>query len=208
MSKFVSKKYDVSNPGEQVRHETGTGRAAFDWRVSNIFFIGLRGSGKTTLAQETARLLGASCVDTDSLVEKEAGTSIADLVHREGWESFRDLEQRVLRRACAGRGQAVATGGGVVLRRENRQLMRESGFVFYLLASVDLLHQRLQSVPESGKRPSMGHDSLREELSACMREREPLYLETLHFILQAQKPVEELAQDVLSMLNPVAGGES
>jgi shikimate kinase len=206
MGEFVNKRYHVDHPGEQARHRKGAAAGrSFDQAWSNVFLVGLRGSGKTTLAREAALRLNVSRVDTDEIAEEEAGTSIADLVRREGWESFRDLEQRVLRRVCGRTGQVVATGGGIVLRLENRRLMRENGLVFYLMASPDLLVQRLTDVSGSGTRPSMGYGSLHEELVACMQERETLYLETLHFMLQAQKPVSELTDDLLFMLGHAGG---
>lgn len=162
---------------------------------SNIFLVGLRGSGKTTLGKVGAKRSGRSFVDTDELVEARAGKSVADLVAEGGWDAFRALESEVLAEVCAGDGQIVATGGGIILAEANRVLMRASGKVFYLAAEPALLAARLLQDPKAAQRPALTGQPLAEEMRALFEERQPLYMNTADFILHAGAPLHELADD-------------
>ncbi len=201
-SRFIKEKFHVHDPQARKVHRHGDAakRPSFSLREGNIFFLGPRGSGKTTLALEVASLLNTEMIDTDTEVERLAGCSISDIVSRQGWEAFRDREEEVLRRVCAMPGRAVATGGGIVLREGNRDLLRQSGPVFYLLADVPLLLQRLQAEANETKRPALTGLPLQEELTQTLRERDPLYQECLDFILPAHRTPQELADSVLQTL--------
>lgn len=200
MVEFIKKKVEVEEPdARQVWRRGEACRDRFDLERSNIFFIGLRGSGKTTLAREVAARLGAEYRDTDLLVQDRSGQTITDLVQGKGWDAFRDLEQEVLAELCGQSGQVVATGGGIVLRPENRALLKDRGRVFYLMASPPLLASRLRQ-QDADHRPGLTNLPLEQELSQTLQEREPLYYETLHFILQADTSVDELCGSVLTAL--------
>jgi len=200
MVDFIKKKVEVEDPdARQVRYKGERVRGMFDLDRSNIFFIGLRGSGKTTLARHLARELQGEFRDTDILIADRAGQTITDLVKASGWEAFRDLEHEILAEVCASKGQVVATGGGIVLRSDNRELLKESGQVFYLMATPPLLVTRLQAEP-CDHRPGLTGLPLEQELSQTLQEREPLYFDSLHFILQADNPVQDLAGSVMTSL--------
>lgn len=202
MGRFIKEKVEVHNPGETKvrRHGESLEEPSFSLERDNIVFLGLRGSGKTTMARELASRLGVEAVDTDAVVQERAGRSIAAIVEQSGWQAFRDLEQDVLREICSNPGRIVATGGGVVLRQANRRILRSCGAVFYLLADIPLLMQRLQKEEDRGERPALSQESLEEELVRTLREREPLYYECLDYILPAQNAPLELADSVLQTL--------
>ena len=202
MGRFIKEKVEVHNPGETKvrRHGESLEEPSFSLERDNIVFLGLRGSGKTTVARELASRLGVEAVDTDTVVQERAGRSIAAIVEQSGWQAFRDLEQDVLREICSTTGRIVATGGGVVLRQANRRILRSCGAVFYLLADIPLLMQRLQKEEDRGERPALSQESLEEELVRTLREREPLYYECLDYILPAQNAPLELADSVLQTL--------
>jgi shikimate kinase len=202
MARFIQEKVRVKNPGETKvrRHGETLDQPPFSLEQGNIVFLGLRGSGKTTLAREVASRLGIDWVDTDAVIQERAGRSIAAIVDQDGWQAFRDLEEEVLRETCATPGCVVATGGGVVLRPANRQRLRSCGAVFYLLADIPLLVQRLQQEADQGGRPALSSSSPEEELIQTMREREPLYHECLDYLLPAEQTPQELADRVLQTL--------
>ncbi|MFO7801339.1 MAG: shikimate kinase AroL [Desulfovermiculus sp.] len=207
MQRFIQHKVDVEDPGARGKHKHGASlqHAPVDLSATNVFFIGPRASGKTTLARAVALELGLVCVDTDELVQKTSGKSIASVVQDHGWEAFRDLEHKVLEQVCAQAGQAVATGGGIILREDNREIMRSTGWVFYLLAQPDVLQARLAEQNDEAWRPSLSGMSPDTEAGQIMAEREPLYLQTLHYILPADREVAELVQDVQERLGVIGG---
>src|SRR6516225_5630423 len=93
----------------------------------NLFLVGYRGTGKTTVARLLAARLGWEWVDADAVLEGRYGRSIRRIFADEGEAGFRDKEAAVLVDLCRGRRQVVATGGGVVLRPENRARLRAAG---------------------------------------------------------------------------------
>ena len=203
---FISKKSEVEE--QNLTGVYGKGKYGvrpweaeqMDKPAPNLFFVGLRGSGKSTVAKALAAKAGLPLLDTDELVQAKAGKTIAEIVAEDGWDAFRALESQVLAEACAADGQAVATGGGMVLDPANRVLMKERGKVVYLMASLPLLTTRLTADPAAAQRPSLSGKPLNEELLETMREREPLYLEIADLILGAERPVDELAEDLAEKL--------
>ncbi|MBU1003782.1 MAG: shikimate kinase AroL [Proteobacteria bacterium] len=160
-----------------------------------VFFVGLRASGKTSLGRLAAERLGLPFADTDQLVVQKAGRSIAEIVEAQGWDEFRRLETEVLREV-AGRPLVVATGGGIVLAEENRDLLRQGGPVFYLLATTLLVVGRLTRDMDPASRPPLTELPLTEEMGQLREERDPLYMEIARFVLHAEEPLEELVAEV------------
>src|SRR4051812_32333065 len=104
-----------------------------------LFLVGPRGGGKSTVARLLAERLGWAWADADVLLERRAGMTIREVFEREGEAGFRDREAAVLRELCGLRDHVIATGGGVVLREENRDAMRRAGDVIYLTADPETL---------------------------------------------------------------------
>ena len=121
---------------------------------TNIVLVGMPGCGKTTVGRELARLSGKPFVDLDEKIVDSAGTSIPEIFAQEGEETFRHLESLVLDDICTKGGQVIATGGGAVLREDNRAAMRRTGRVYFLRRDLDQL-------PKEG-RPLSQRDSLEE----------------------------------------------
>ncbi len=200
-ARFIKKKHQVAEADRTATYQqSGTGRASFDMGSSNLFFIGPRCCGKTTVAREVAQALGGGFVDTDQLIVDRIGMSISDYVAAQGWEAFRDVEEQVLETVCSRTGQVVATGGGAVLRPESCRRMQRAGEVFYLLADVPTLRERIEKDPNQAQRPSLTGESAAEELARTVVEREPLYMSCATHVLHAHKPVQELVRDVLVAL--------
>ena len=100
-----------------------------------ITLVGMPGGGKSTVGRHLARQLGWAFVDSDSEIEKRIGCSVREFFDREGEDAFRDIEQKVIAELTSrsqAAGLVLATGGGAVLRRVNRENMRHGGTVVYL----------------------------------------------------------------------------
>ena len=148
----------------------------------SVILIGYRGSGKTTIGRKLADRLWQKFVDTDDLVIAAAGKSIKVIFEQEGEKRFRDLETEALRKACSLEDHVIACGGGVVLRDENRELIKDSGLkCIYLRCEPEVLLQRIQSDPlTAANRPSLtGLGGGIEEIITLLKQREPLYREVM-----------------------------
>ena len=97
-----------------------------------LFLIGYMGCGKSTLGRRLARRLGAEFADTDALIERREGASVADVFRYEGEERFREVEREVLEQTLAGTAAVVSTGGGLPVWRDNMARMNAAGFTVYL----------------------------------------------------------------------------
>jgi shikimate kinase len=151
-----------------------------------LSLVGLPGCGKSSVARLVARHYGYVCVDTDSVIEARVGMPIKDYFSAYGEASFRDVETQVLRDCLKTSVPTVlATGGGIVLRPENRELLQKQSLVFFLRSTPEELVRRLKG---DTKRPLLqGGDALRKlrELQAV---REPLYRQTAHYVVDAGRP--------------------
>lgn len=145
-----------------------------------IALVGLSGAGKSTVGRLLAGRLGWELHDTDALVERRSGRRIAAIFAEDGEARFRDLEAEVLRSALAASPCVVSTGGGIVLRGENRELLRRQAFVVWLDAPTDTLVARLQAHDE--ERPLLAADP-RARLEALRAERYALYAEIADLVV-------------------------
>src|SRR5262245_20417230 len=131
--------------------------------IGNIILIGYRGTGKTTVAQLLAGRLGWEAIDADRVLEARYGRSIREIFAEEGEAGFRDKEAAVLEESCRGQRAVLASGGGVVLRPENRQRVTAAGFVVWLTADPETIWQRLQGDQSTAdRRPALSVGGLAE----------------------------------------------
>ena len=138
-----------------------------------IALIGLPASGKTTVAQRLAGLLELPAQDLDRAIAREAGRDIPSIFAEEGEDGFRERESRALSLAADGETNVLATGGGVVLRPENRRVLKEKFFTVWLLVSPETAARR----STGGSRPLLeGHDA-ETRMRQLASERTPLYEE-------------------------------
>ena len=143
-------------------------------KKSNIVFIGLMGTGKTSIGKRIARVLGYQFIDTDEYVEKITEKKISDIFKKEGELRFRSEETLALRRLSEIKGYVISTGGGIVLREENRKMIKELGFVVHLDASDEKIYKRVSG---NKKRPLLQGPGLMEKIIKLREERNPLYSE-------------------------------
>ena len=125
---------------------------------------------------------------------------MADIVAAEGWEGFRHRETQALM-AVSAPETIVATGGGMVLAEINRRFMQERGSVIWLQASASVLASRLSAYPQSSQRPTLTGRPITEEMTEVLHQREALYQQTAHHIINAMQPPEQVAAQILDALS-------
>ena len=143
-------------------------------KPSRIFIVGPMGVGKTTIGRLLAKDLQLDFVDCDVEIEERCGASIAWIFDVEGETGFRLRETQMLDELTARQNIILATGGGSVLKQENRDYLRERGTVIYLDSSVDILVKR---TAKDKKRPLLRDLNPKEVLQKIKSQRDPLYRE-------------------------------
>lgn len=144
--------------------------------IEQIFLIGYRASGKTTVGKPLAEKLGLTFLDTDHLIRHKTGCEVADIVASEGWDGFRKYEAEALKEADIGSGKVIATGGGAILHKQFWEHKKDSSFVVWLFAEFETIINRLKfSQGEDLARPSLTGDTLYNEVESVLAERLPLY---------------------------------
>ena len=167
-----------------------------------LVLIGYRATGKTAVGAELARILNRPFVDLDQILVAEAGRSVAEIVARGGWEEFRRREKDLVARYRHGRGQVLATGGGVVLDPENVETLRENGVIIWLTADPATIQTRLEADrPRDAFRPSLtGGDTVNEVLEV-LKFREPLYRAAAQVIIDTtNESIPQVVQEILAAL--------
>ncbi|HGJ5857788.1 shikimate kinase AroL [Arsenophonus nasoniae] len=160
-----------------------------------LYLIGPRGAGKTTVGKTLAESRMCHFFDTDSLVKQNAKISIAEIVERDGWPRFRDLESRILR-SIQQPNSVISTGGGIILLKENRDFMKKNGCIIYLQVPSEVLINRLSADPETSQRPTLTGKPLAEEIVEVMQERESYYLDTADYIIDAALPTTKIVHQI------------
>ncbi len=153
----------------------------------SIYFVGLMAVGKSTVGRLLADSLDMQFYDTDHVIEERAGAPVAWIFDVEGEPGFRDREQHVIDELTQQDGIVLATGGGAVLRAENRRVLSARGCVVHLDSPLDRLVQRTQ---KDKKRPLLQGGDNREIFRRLLKERLPLYADVAdyRFVTDHQGP--------------------
>jgi shikimate kinase len=167
-----------------------------------LALVGLPGSGKSTVGRQLARRLGLGFQDSDHVIEQRLGCSIREYFEREGEVAFRDIEESVIHELLQAPPGVLATGGGAVLRPINRQRLRENAQVVYLRSAPDDLFRRLR---HDSHRPLLQVADPLGRLLSLFEERDPLYRETAHFIIETGRPSLSTLVNMVLMQLELAG---
>ncbi len=155
--------------------------------LEKIVLVGPMGAGKSTIGRLLARELQLPFQDSDAVIEERSGVDINWIFDEEGEEGFRLRETAALKDLIQKKRLVLATGGGIVLREENRQLLQQAQAVIYLSVSAEQLLKRTE---KDKKRPLLQVANPREKIEQLLAERESLYREvaTQVMITETQNP--------------------
>lgn len=160
----------------------------------NVFLIGPMGSGKSAVGRLLARLLDAPFYDSDAEIERRTGVDISYIFEREGEVGFREREREVIEELTRLEPVVLATGGGAVLRPENRRHLGERGHVVYLQTSVE---QQVHRVRHARHRPLLANVDPEVKLEQLMRDRAALYRSVAHATVTTDgRKVQSVAEEI------------
>lgn len=167
--------------------------------MENVFLIGFRATGKTTVAKILAGRLGLTPVDMDEVLRRRFGP-IDVIVAGHGWEWFRAREKELLAELAAKSGQVVATGGGAILHQDLWPQVMAAGLVVWLTAEPEVIRKRLQTdQATAAQRPSLTGRAAADEIEEVLASRAPLYRAGSHLFLPTDNtPPAELAERIYS----------
>jgi len=149
----------------------------------NIYLIGLMGSGKTTLGKSLAKKLNRPFIDTDQLIEQKSGVDVSMIFEFEGEMGFRERETKLLTEIALKKDQIISTGGGIILSKYNRDIIANSGIIFYLKTQPAELVMRLQN---DKTRPLLKGTNVKEKLNNLYAERSALYEMTADYVIETK----------------------
>lgn len=177
-----------------------------DRSAGNIILVGLMGSGKTSVGKVLARLLDKEFIDSDHEIERVTGVRIPVIFEIEGEAGFRARERKMIAEIVARENILLATGGGAVLAKENRDLLHAHGTVIYLRAPVKSLLKRTQ---RDRSRPLLQVPDPAAKLTELYEQRDPLYREAAHLIVDTgNQSVRTLAGQIEAKLKAQANQEN
>lgn len=165
---------------------------------TNLYLIGMMGAGKTTVGRILANRLNYHFFDTDAVIEQAAGQSITDIFATSGEDAFRTLETHVLSQLAPYKKLAIATGGGIVLQRQNWSYLHH-GVIIWLDVSVEQLYKRLKG---STNRPLLQDPDPQAKLRQILQQRQSLYAQAdVCVAIAPHETSDEVANRVLEALS-------
>ncbi|MGH8436080.1 MAG: shikimate kinase AroK [Pseudomonas sp.] len=166
--------------------------------MRNLILVGPMGAGKSTIGRLLAKELRLPFKDSDKEIEQRTGANIPWIFDVEGELGFREREQAVIAELCELDGVVLATGGGAVMRPENRSALRAGGRVVYLHTSVE---QQLDRTSRDRNRPLLRTADPAKVLGDLMRVRDPLYREIADVVIETdERPPRMVVQEILERL--------
>lgn len=159
----------------------------------NIILTGFMGVGKTSVGTRLAKDLGYTFVDTDALIEADQKTTITEIFSSFGEPYFRDVETRIIRQVLEGANQVVSTGGGAVIRDENRAAFKKAGFVVCLTARPEVIYERIK---QETHRPLLQTPDPLAKIRELLGSREKFYRQADFVFDTSTKSVDDVIGEI------------
>ena len=165
----------------------------------NLILIGPMGAGKSTIGRQVSSLLHYEFVDSDHEIEERSGADIPWIFDVEGEEGFRKRESAMIEELTQLSHIVLATGGGAIMREDNRRAIAAGGIVVYLRATVE---QQLARTSRDQNRPLLQTSDPRSVLTKLMEVRDPLYKEIADYVVETEQGgVKDVASKIASLVN-------
>ena len=164
---------------------------------ANIVLVGFMGTGKSAVGRVIAQKLEFHFIDTDDVIEQTSKAKISDIFAEHGEGYFRDLESQAVKSVALMKNQVVATGGGVVLRSSNIDLLRTGGPIFCLNATPKAIWDRVRS---SRSRPLLRGPEPLKKIETLLDKRAPYYALADHQIETTGVSVDRVADEIISYI--------
>lgn len=162
--------------------------------MKNIVLTGFMGTGKTTIGKVLAKALGRNLIDVDTEIEKDKGMKITEIFASMGEAKFRDMETEIAGKIATLTNVVISTGGGIVLRQENVELLRKNGIVVNLTAEPEIIYARLSGGTD---RPLLNVPDPLAKIRELLDFRTPLYLNADIVIDTADKTPILIAEEII-----------
>lgn len=157
------------------------------------------GAGKTTIGRQLAKKLSLRFFDSDHEIEKRTGVKISLIFEIEGEEGFRRREKQVIGELSQLNNIVLSTGGGAVTEAENREVLKNNGYIIYLKSSPEMLFKR---TADDKRRPLLQGDDRLEQISKILSEREPVYIEMADEIINSEKmSIKQIIQNISEQIS-------
>jgi len=163
--------------------------------LKSIYLTGFMGAGKTTVGKALGEKLNLPVYDSDEIIIKKERRSIEKIFQENGEAYFRDLETEILR-SLPTQNAIITTGGGIVLKKENRDFMKEHGIVIFLYCSPEMIFERLK---DDSTRPLLQGNKMKE-IETRLKKRLPLYKEAEYMIDTTHLTVGEAVENIIRFL--------
>ena len=170
--------------------------------AKSIVLIGMMGAGKSSVGRALERRTGLACLDTDEAVAAQFGMSIGEIFEKHGEEKFRDAETETLRTLAPNRATIIVTGGGIILRSENIDLLRRFGTIVWLNGDETTLFERAS---RRNSRPLLQKGDPRAIFSELLRKRAPIYRTAAEFEIDTSNLThDQVAETILIKMEELA----
>jgi shikimate kinase len=169
----------------------------------NIYLIGYRGTGKSTVGKLLAANLGMNFIDTDLEIVNRCGKPISEIVGKSGWNEFRRIEKNIIQEISSLERYVVATGGGVVLDDDNVRHMKKTGIVVWLRAATLLLRKRIMEDDGTDEfRPALSVQGTSGEIDEILAFRKPFYEKAMDYAIDTDnRDISDVCSDIVNMID-------
>lgn len=173
--------------------------------MNNIYFVGFMGTGKTTISKLVSQRLNMNWADLDEMIEEREKRTIVDIFRDSGEGYFREVEKDLLKEIAQNGNYVVSTGGGIVIIDENIEIMKRSGFIVTLVASPEVIYERLK---DDQSRPLLQVPDPLTEIKRLIFERAPFYIKGDIIIDTSFDEPQVIVEQILDELEKRLHGKS